>query len=303
MAPGKAKRRGLGRGLDALLQPEPAPAASSASSSEEAGSPRVLPLEALKPNRFQPRSLFDENGLQELAASIKEQGIVQPIVVSPRGDGTFTIIAGERRWRASQRAGLVEVPVVVRDVQSDQELLELALVENIQRTDLNPMEEAEAYRVLGEGFELSQQAVAQRVGKARSTVTNSLRLLRLAPEVQDLLREGALTPGQARPMLALPTEEEQVALAQRAVAEGLTARDIERLTATKPAPPPPKPEPPKDVHAAVAAEKLTRRLQTRVEIHRKGKGGAVKIFFHSEEELMRIYEALASDQEDEREDV
>jgi ParB family chromosome partitioning protein len=262
-----------------------------------------LPLEALKPNRFQPRSLFDENGLQELAASIKEQGIVQPIVVSPRGDGTFTIIAGERRWRASQRAGLVEVPVVVRDVQSDQELLELALVENIQRTDLNPMEEAEAYRVLGEGFELSQQAVAQRVGKARSTVTNSLRLLRLAPEVQDLLREGALTPGQARPMLALPTEEEQVALAQRAVAEGLTARDIERLTATKPAPPPPKPEPPKDVHAAVAAEKLTRRLQTRVEIHRKGKGGAVKIFFHSEEELMRIYEALASDQEDEREDV
>ena len=302
MATGKAKRRGLGRGLDALLQPEPAPAAPSVPSTEAAGPPRVLPLEALKPNRFQPRTLFDENGLQELAASIKEQGIVQPIVVSPRGDGTFTIIAGERRWRASQRAGLQEVPVVVRDVRSDQELLELALVENIQRTDLNPMEEAEAYRVLGEGFDLSQQAVALRVGKARSTVTNSLRLLRLAPEVQDLLREGALTPGQARPMLALPTEEEQVALAQRAVAEGLTARDIERLTAAKPAPPPPKLGPPMDVHAAVAAEKLTRRLQTRVEIHRKGKGGAVKIFFHSEEELMRIYEALASNTEDEGEE-
>jgi ParB family chromosome partitioning protein len=299
MAPPTGKRRGLGRGLDALLKAEPPPASTATSAGAP---PNTLPVTALKPNRFQPRSVFDETGLQELAESIKQQGIVQPIVVSPREDGDYTIIAGERRWRASQRAGMKEVPVVIRDVRSDQELLELALVENIQRTDLNPVEEAEAYRVLAETFSLSQNDVAQRVGKARSTVTNAMRLLRLAPEVQDLLREGTLTPGQARPLLALTDPEEQVALARRAVEQGLTARDLERLTSQKPAPPPPRPAAKPDVHAAVAAERLTRRLQTRVEIQRKGKGGSVRIYFHSEEELIRLYDLLAVQTDDQGEE-
>jgi ParB family chromosome partitioning protein len=281
------KRRGLGRGLDALIQeaPEPAPVQS-------------LPIDRLKPNRFQPRTQFDEEGLEELAASIRTQGVVQPLVVTPDPDGSYVIVAGERRWRASRRAGLETVPVVVRQVADDRELLELALVENLQRTDLNPLEEAEAYLALQEKFGLSQEDIAGRVGKARTTVTNALRLLRLPGEVQDLLRDGRLTAGQARPLLGLPSREAQLTLAERAVREGLTARDLERLS-SEPAREKPKKKPrPVEVHTAAAEEKLTRRLQTRVEIRRRGKGGVLQIHFHSEEELMRLYDVLV-----EREDV
>jgi ParB family chromosome partitioning protein len=291
-----ARKRGLGRGLDALIQ-------SNAREDEAPGGGpgagvRTLPVGSLKPNRLQPRSYFDESAIAELAASIKAQGVVQPIVVAPDPDGSYSIIAGERRWRAARHAGLEEVPVVVREVADDRERLELALVENLQRSDLNPLEEAEAYQALQEKFGLNQEEVATRIGKARTTVTNALRLLKLPAEVRELLRDGRLTAGQARPLLTLPSPEEQIDLALRAVTEGLSARDLERLTAapkesTAPAKKPVK----QDVHAAAAEEKLTRRLQTRVEIRRRGKGGDLRIHFHNEEELMRLYEMLMEREE------
>ena len=271
------RKRGLGRGLDALLEAiEPA---------------RALPVAALHPNRRQPRGSFDESALEELAASVRAQGVLQPLLVSPDGDGTYTIVAGERRWRAAQRAGLEVVPVVVREVGEERELLELALIENLQRTDLNPLEEAEAYRVLQAEFGLTQEEIAARVGKARATVANALRLLKLPDEIQALLREGRLTAGQARPLLGLSTPVEQLALGRRAVEEGLSARDVERLAGGEDRPrrhAAPLLEP----NAAAAAERLTQRLQTRVEIVRRGRGGTVRIHFHSEEELMRLFELL-----------
>lgn len=284
-----ARKRGLGRGLDALLQKEEAPAAAGETTPPPV---QTLPIDQLKPNRFQPRTQFDDEAIEELAASIRTQGVVQPLVVSPEADGTYLIVAGERRWRASRLAGLEQVPVFVRAVADERELLELALVENLQRSDLNPLEEAEAYLSLQEKFGLSQEDIATRVGKARTTVTNALRLLRLPEEVQGLMREGQLTAGQARPLLGLPSREAQVALAERAVREGLTARDLERLS-SEPAREKPKKKPrPVEVNTAAAEETLTRRLQTRVEIRRKGKGGALHIHFHNEEELMRLYELL-----------
>jgi ParB family chromosome partitioning protein len=280
------KRKGLGRGLDALLQREE-PAAPAVPAPIQS-----LPVGQLKPNRFQPRTHFDEDAIEELAASIRSQGVVQPLVVSPDTDGTYFIIAGERRWRASRRAGLEQVPVVVRQVADDRELLELALVENLQRSDLNALEEAEAYLALQEKFGLSQEDIAARVGKARTTVTNSLRLLRLPEEVQELLREGRLTAGQARPLLGLPSREAQITLADRAVREGLSARDLERLSSEPAREKPVKKPRPVEVNTAAAEEKLTRRLQTRVEIRRRGKGGILQIHFHSEEELMRLYDLM-----------
>ncbi|HEV2852402.1 MAG TPA: ParB/RepB/Spo0J family partition protein [Thermoanaerobaculia bacterium] len=278
------KKRGLGRGLDALIE--------KVEEKKPEEPVRTLPLDRLHPNRFQPRTYFDDAAIAELSESIKAQGIIQPLVVAPEGDG-WAIIAGERRWRAARRAGLEAVPVVIREVADDRELLELALVENLQRSDLNPIEEAEAYAALQEKFGLSQEEVAARVGKARTTVTNALRLLRLPDEVLDLVREGQLTAGQARPLLALGDHDAQITLADRAVREGLSARDLERLAAgPQERPKSKKPDRPVEVHTAAAEEKLTRRLQTRVEIRRQGKGGQLRIHFHSEEELMRLYDVL-----------
>ncbi|HEX2163525.1 MAG TPA: ParB/RepB/Spo0J family partition protein [Thermoanaerobaculia bacterium] len=278
------RRRSLGRGLDALIRDEPAAARPGVA---------TVPVDRLRPNRLQPRTRFDEAGLEELAESIRAQGMIQPIVAMPEADGGYTIVAGERRWRAAQRAGLAEVPVVLREAAGDRELLELALVENLQRADLDPVEEAEAYRALIESFGLGQQEVATRVGKARATVANALRLLKLPAEAIELLREGRLTAGQARPLLALDDEERQVALARRAAEEGLTARELERLTRPEPtAEPSGREKPAKDVHTAAAEDRLTRRLQTRVEIRRRGKRGTLSIHFHSEEELMRLFDLL-----------
>lgn len=276
------KRRGLGRGLSALLPDAPAE------------SPRTLPIERLRPSRLQPRSDFDEAGLDELAESIRAQGVIQPVIVSVGNKDTYTIIAGERRWRAAQRAGLAEVPVVVREVRDDRHLLELALVENVQRADLNPIEEAEAYRQLAESFGLSHEEVAERVGRRRATVTNALRLLRLPAAVQDLLRSGRLTAGQAKPLLALDDPEEIVRLAARAAEKGLSARALEEIAGRKGGTrrkAKSEPEP----NTAAAAERLTRRLQTRVEIARAGRGGTIRIHFGSEDELIRLFELLAGD--------
>ncbi len=272
------KKRGLGRGLAALLPAEEGV--------------RSLPVAQLHPNRFQPRVSFDETGLEELAASIRAQGVIQPLIVTPSGAGSYAIIAGERRWRAAQRAGLTAVPVVVRQVRDDRQQLELALVENLQRADLNPIEEAEAYRSLQDSFGLSHEEISGRVGKGRPAVSNALRLLKLPPEVQDLLRSGQLTAGQARPLLGLADPERLLEVARRAVQDGLSARALEALAggerplrkgAAKP-----QPEP----NAAAAAEKLTQRLQTKVEIDRRGRGGVIRIHFHSEEELMRLFDLL-----------
>jgi len=271
----RERRGGLGRGLDALLQPEVGVS--------------TLPLEQLVPNRSQPRSDFDPDALQELAESIRVQGIVQPIVVTPTEGGSYTIIAGERRYRAAGLAGLRQVPVVVRDEIDEQGMLELALVENLQRSDLNPLEEAEAYLDLRERFGLSQEQVAERVGKSRSAVANSLRLLKLSRGALELLRAGRLTAGQARPLLALP-EEQQSILAKRIADKGYSARQVESLvrrggrSVATPAT--------VDVHTAHAQEELTRALQTKVQIRRRGAGGTVQLHFYSEEELIRMFDLL-----------
>jgi ParB family chromosome partitioning protein len=272
-----ARKRALGRGLDDLLGKE-APEVTS------------LPIERLRPNRLQPRDLFVEEDLDALVTSIRSQGIVQPLVVSPLEGDAYMIIAGERRWRAAQRAGLSDVPVVVRQVEGDRELLEMALVENLQREDLNPLEEARAYGRLQDDFGLSQEEIAGRVGKARTTISNTLRLLKLPEAIQRLLAEGSLTAGQARPLLAIEDRERQLSLARRAAAGKLNARQLEALATA--APGEKKKAPTMDPDTAAAAERLTRRLQTKVEIRRSGKGGTLRIAFHSEEALMRLFDIL-----------
>lgn len=304
-----ARRRGLGRGLDALLGTD-IPAVASASGAMTPGAPasdlessegaaqgvaglREVAVDDLVPNRLQPRTHFADKDLASLSASIEAQGVLQPLIVMTDADGHYSIIAGERRWRAARMAGLETVPVVVRDVADDQSLLEMALVENVQRADLDVIEEAEAYRLLAERFDLSQEAIAQRVGKSRPTVTNTLRLLRLPPEVQALLRDGLLTAGQARPLLGLTDRDQQLALAKRTIEERLTARDIEKLAAKGDSKPPAKPAPDEpDVHTRAAIDRLTRALQTRVDIRRRRRGGEILIAFHSEDELIRLFDRL-----------
>jgi len=223
-----AKRKALGKGLSALLpEPEGTPIAGEATAAEVA-------IASLEPNPFQPRSAVEPARLQELAASIRESGMVQPILVRRRGE-RYQIIAGERRWRAAQAAGLPRVPVTVRDVPEDR-LLELALVENIQRQELGPLEEAQAYQRLQEEFHLTQEQVARKVGKDRSTVANTVRLLRLPREVRELLASGRLDAGHARPLLSLERPGDQAALAREAVRRGLSVREVERRVARMRAP-------------------------------------------------------------------
>lgn len=276
------KMGGLGRGLDALLE-----------SGETSPSPMTTArLDELAPNRFQPRADFDDAGLAELAESIRQQGVVQPIVVSRIPEGGYTIIAGERRWRAARLAGLGRVPIVVRELSDDRQMLEMALVENLQRADLNPIEEAEAYRSLRDNFGSSQEEIGLRVGKSRAAVSNALRLLGLPEEIQDMVRAGQLSAGQARPLLSVEDRERQIALAARAHSEGLTARQLEELTSRSRKRREPRRAPALDPDTRAAAERLTRSLQTKVEIRRRGAGGTVQIHFHNEEELMRLYERL-----------
>lgn len=278
------KRGGLGRGLDALLEP---------------AEPGVLlvPLDQLTPNRYQPRSDFANDALEELAESIRQQGIVQPIVVTESGSDRFSIVAGERRWRAARRAGLSQVPVVIRELESEHQQLEMALVENLQRADLNPVEEAEAYQSLQSGFGFSQEIIGHKVGKSRASVSHILRLLSLPPEILEMLRDRRLTAGQARPLLALEGLDERLQLAEKAVREGLSARQIEAIVRGEKRTRKPTPKSKQDPDTAAAAERLTQKLQTKVEIKRRGAGGDVRIHFHNEEELMRLYELLVGKQD------
>jgi ParB family transcriptional regulator, chromosome partitioning protein len=276
------KRRALGRGLSALI-PEPEAPFGPAPAGE-------VPISALDPNPFQPRGTPDPARLAELAASIRESGIVQPILVRRRGE-RFQIIAGERRFRAAEQAGLVNVPVTVRDVD-DEHLLELALVENIQREELNPIEEAQAYHRLQDEFRLTQDEIARRVGRDRTTIANTLRLLRLPRELREMVAAGRLDAGHARALLALERAEDQLALGREAARRGLSVREVERRVALLRAPRSRGVRSRKDANTRAAEERLHAALGARVEIARRGRGGAIRVLFTGEAELNRLFELL-----------
>ena len=281
-------RQALGRGLSALI-PEPPPPQWSQR-------PTEVDLDRLTPNRFQPRGAMDEPKLEELARSIQSSGIIQPIVVRRLGDDQFEIVAGERRWRAAQRAGLLRMPVIVRDVPDDK-LLEIALIENLQRENLNPIEEAEAYRRLIDEYQLTQEEVATAVGKDRATVANYVRLLALPPDVQADVAGGALAMGHARALLGLTEPAAQRRAARDVVARGLSVRETEGLVKTLGRPTPPRPagsSPSPDVHTQAAQDRLRVALGTRVRIVRRGRKGRIEIEFTSESELQRLFELLTA---------
>lgn len=279
------KRKALGKGLSALL-PEPEPPAFPPPGEVT----RDLPTEVLEANPHQPRTAFAPERLEELAASIRESGMVQPILVRPHGD-RFQIVAGERRWRAARLLGLAKVPVTVREVP-DERLRELALVENIQRDDLSPLEQAASFQQIQEELSLSQEQLAQRVGKDRSTVANTIRLLRLPREVRELLAERRLDAGHGRALLALDRAEEQIALGREAARKGMSVRDVERRVALQRAARADRPRDRRDPNTRAAEERLRAALGTRVEIARRGKGGSLRIAFASEAELNRLFESL-----------
>ena len=281
------KKPALGRGLSALLPGK--------DDDVPRGTQRETELGQLRPSRFQPRRDFSEGALADLAQSIREQGIVQPIVVVARGEG-FEIVAGERRWRAARLAGLERVPIVVREHTSDRELLELALVENLQREDLNALEAAEAYARLREEFQLTQDQIADRVGKERATVANSLRLLKLSAVVKDRVRSGELSAGHAKALLALASVDDQERLAEEIVRRALSVRQAEKRAATMAAGDKVVRDKRRDPFTRDAEEKLSRRLQTKVRIVRKRRGGRIELSFGSEEELIGLFENLMKNQ-------
>ncbi len=279
------KRKALGKGLSALLGEEAPPLAASTGSLE-------VPVESLDPNPFQPRTVWDAAGIEEMAASIRATGIIQPLLVRRRGPARYQIIAGERRWRAAQAAGLRTVPIAIREVPDDR-LLEMALVENIQREELSALEEAQAFQRLQEEFALTQEEVARRVGRERSTVANTIRLLRLPRLVRELLASGGIEAGHARALLSLERPEDQIALARECAKRGLSVREVERRvgegrTDKKPG------GRRKDPNTRSAEERLRAALGARVEIRRRGRSGVVAIAFSDEDELNRIFELLLS---------
>jgi ParB family chromosome partitioning protein len=284
------RRPALGKGLSALIPEAPEPARTGVAE---------VDIDLLAPNEQQPRLQIDEGKLDELAHSIRANGIIQPILVRRTGS-TYQIIAGERRWRAAQRAGLLKVPVVVREVAegSEKQLLELALIENIQRENLNPVDEAIAYQRLADEFQLTQDQIAAAVGKDRSSVANFIRLLRLPEEVRADLGSGALTMGHARALLALSDAAAQRQAAREVIARGLSVRETELFVKKLAAPPrsqesaatPAQPE--NDVHTRAAEDRMRFAMGTKVRIVRRGHGGVVQIEFTSENELNRIYELL-----------
>ena len=276
------KRSGLGRGLEALI-----PAAA-----EAAGGLVQVPVSAITPNPMQPRTALEPEALAELAASIREHGLIQPLVVTQQGPERYQLIAGERRWQAARLAGLATVPAIVKEA-TPQQVLELALVENIQRADLNPLEEAAAFRQLVDEFGLSQEQVAERVGKSRVAVTNTLRLLRLPAEVKQALADGTIQEGHARALLGLPTSQAQVTAVQLVVKRALSVRQTEELVRRMVEPPQPKPVEPPQPEARSLEEQFRARLGTKVQLYRNRKGrGRLVIHFYSEEELQAIYETI-----------
>lgn len=305
----------LGRGLGALLggagAAKPAPATPAAAPASPAAAPaasapvpapvvpagetvRKVPLSEIHPCAFQPRKDFAPEAIQDLAASIKEQGIVQPLLVRKSADG-FELIAGERRWRAAQIVGLSEVPVIVREA-TDEQLIELALIENLQRENLNAIEEALGYNQLLGQFGLTQEQVSMKVGKSRAAVANALRLLKLAPELQGYLRHGQLSVGHAKVILGLVIEAEQKLAAERIIKDGLSVRETEEMvavmlgksSASEGVRHSAKKTPPKDAHVADLERKLQERFGTRVALKYKAGKGSVEIRFFNDDDLERV---------------
>lgn len=280
------KRRGLGRGLSALI-PEGVSLAAPAAE-------RRVPVSDIHPNPRQPRRYFDERRIAELAESIRQQGVLQPLVVR-KADSGYELIVGERRFRAAQRAGLDRVPVIVKEV-SDAGSLEMALVENIQREELTPIEEALAYRQLMDEFQLTQEDVAKRVGKSRPAIANLLRVLNLPEEIKEEVDHGSLKVGHARSLLALETPQKQIELARQVIRQNLSVRETETLVArtvegTAPAtaqdqfPDPEKPVGHVDIYLKAIEEELMRELGTKVRLHTRKKGGKIEIEYYSNQEL------------------
>ena len=287
-----ARRSALGKGLGSLMGE--ATAEVGATTSEV-----TLPLEKISPNPDQPRKVFDEEALEELADSVRRNGVLQPILVRKKGKG-YEIVAGERRYQAAKRAGLAEVPVIIRDV-SDDEVFRLALIENLQREDLNPIEAAEGYRLLIERDGLTQEQLGNVLSKSRSAVANTLRLLDLPDEVQECMVDGRLTAGHARAILAVPSEEGRIRLAQKVITENLTVRQTEQLAplfSRDDAEPAPRREPTPQSFKR-AAKQLREVLATNVRVKRVRNKNKIEIEFASEEELARLVSLLGNHNEGE----
>lgn len=280
------KRRGLGRGLDALIP---------TSFSEEPATEEIvtnLPINLIRPNPFQPRQQFSDEELEDLAMSIKMHGLLQPILVRPKEEG-YELVAGERRWRAAQMAGLTEIPAIVRTC-SDDELLALALIENLQREDLNPLEEAKAYKTLMERFGLTQEAIAERVGKSRAAIANTLRLLSLPEPIKQALRNGQITEGHARALLGAPDEGLMVEVFRQILKFGLSVRQteglIQRLTKKRK-----RRERTLDPNFLALQQVLEESLQLPVRLRKGRKGGVLELRFFSDEELEGIVKRLVGE--------
>ena len=284
-----AKKSGLGKGMDALFF-------DNDSGEKQDSGAMMVRLSEIEPNKGQPRKTFDENALAELADSIREHGIIQPLLVRKLSNGGYQLVAGERRWRASRMIGLDEVPVVVKDL-SDTEVMELGLIENLQREDLNPLEEAAGYKELMATYGLTQDQVAKRVGKSRSAIANSLRLLNLPEQVRPYLMNGELTMGHAKALLGLSSEAAMVSAAKEAVAKGLSVREVEKLASKKNVDTsgqelPKKERRKKDHYLDEMEIAMNEELGRKVEIIPDGDGGVLKIAFYSKEDLASIAEKL-----------
>ncbi len=281
-----SKKKGLGRGLDALLSEWGSP------TEELAAEVTMVGVDEIKPCAVQPRTRVSEESLLELAESIRHKGIIQPVLVRKKSDH-FELIAGERRWRAAGRAGLARIPAIVRELP-DAEVLEIALIENIQREDLNPVEEARAYQTLMDDHGLTQQELADRLGKNRSTVANMLRLNQLPDEVKEHLFEGRLSMGHARALLGLDEAERIVELAERVVAERLSVRETEKAVAAKPRVERPRRQVPEDEQAYFAdlEREMSGVLGMKVNIRNRGTSGSIKIDYGSHEELSRLLDLI-----------
>lgn len=294
-------RRGLGRGLSSLIPTTPPPTAQTESKTDLNTGVTTLSLEDIRPNPNQPRQTFDPEALAELAASIKEHGLIQPIIVTHAEAGArvpYTIIAGERRWRASKLAGLKEVPIVIKEV-TPQSMLELAIVENVQRADLNPLEEALAYETLINEFGLTQAQVAEKVGKSRAAITNTVRLLQLPDTVKQAVLEGQIREGHARALLGIADQQALIEAAQMVIDRGLSVRQTEELVRRLNSPAPaPKTE--DDLSASpetkAIEDRFRERLGAKVNLYRTRKGGRIVIHYFSEEELADLYDKIVGDE-------
>jgi len=286
----KKRNTGLGKGLDALFA-DIEPATQEAPAKEQGGVENIG-IDEIKPNAAQPRKTFDKEKLEDMAASIKEHGIIQPIIVRPAGKG-YEIVAGERRYRAARAAGLKEVPCIVREL-TDRENMLFAIIENMQREDLNPIEEAEGLHSMAETYDLTQEEISKSVGKSRPYITNSLRLLNLEPEVLEMVRKGELSAGHGRTLLGCQDPAKQVKLAKKTVKEGLSVRTLEALVAGKPLRKKPLPRR-KDPNLTSIEEDLKRSLGTKVRLVHNGKKGRIEIEYYSLDELERLIDILKSE--------